>query len=93
MVLNVFEHVAIKVERQNLYDDYCNVFLDQESEGIIVQLDVSPNDFNKLPPTIYRGPSVQIWRPTVKARKIPAKGFRHSFLDKYFKQARSFPRN
>ena len=42
VALNVLEHVAIKVERQNLYDDYCKVFLDRESLSR-----VSPDDFNK----------------------------------------------
>ena len=45
MALNVLNHVVIKLERQNLYDDYCKVFLDQESEWIIERIDVSPDDF------------------------------------------------
>ena len=45
VALNVLNHVVIKLERQNLYDDYCKVFLDQESEGIIERIDVSPDDF------------------------------------------------
>ena len=47
MALNVLDRAVIKLERQNLYDDYYKVFLDQESEGIIERRDVSPDDFNK----------------------------------------------
>ena len=46
VALNVLDHIVIKVEKQNLYKDYCKVFLDQESEGIIKRTDVSPDDFN-----------------------------------------------
>ena len=46
VALNVLDYV-IKLERQNLYDDYCKVFLDQKSEGIIEMINISPDDFNK----------------------------------------------
>ena len=46
MALNVLHRVVIKLEKQNLYD-YCKMFLDQESEGIIERREVSPNAFDK----------------------------------------------
>ena len=47
VTLNVLDRVVIKLEKQNQYNDYCKVFLDQESEGIIERIDVSPTDCNK----------------------------------------------
>ena len=46
VALNVLDRVVIKLEQQNLYDDYCKVFLDQESECIIEKIDVSLMIFN-----------------------------------------------
>ena len=47
VALNVLDHAVIKLEKQNLYDGYCKVILDQESEAIIKRIDVYPDDFNK----------------------------------------------
>ena len=41
VVLNVLDRVVTKLEKQNLYDNYCKVFLDQGSEGIIEGIDVT----------------------------------------------------
>ena len=68
MALNVLDRGVIKLEWQNLYDDNCKVFLEQESEGIIERIDVYPDDFNKYiwvahRPVIKRGSvcTTKIW--------------------------------
>ena len=48
VVLNVLDRVVIKLERQNLYDDNCKVFLDQESEGIIERMMILINIYGSL---------------------------------------------
>ena len=47
VALSVLDRVVTKTEKQKLYDDYCKVFFDQESEGIIERINVSPDDFKK----------------------------------------------
>ena len=66
--MNALDRGVIKLERQNLSDDNCKMFLEQESEGIIERIDVSPDDFNKCiwvahRSVIKRGPvcTTKIW--------------------------------
>lgn len=45
VALGVLNRVVDRLSSQNLYEEYCKVFLDQESEGIIERIDVMPADF------------------------------------------------
>lgn len=71
VALSVLDRVVTKLEKQKLYDDYCKVFFDQESEGIIERINVSPDDFKKY-----------IWvphRPVIKKDPISTTKIRPVF--------------
>ena len=44
--LSVLDRVVKKLEEENIYKDYLDVFLQQESEGIIERFEVDPKDYN-----------------------------------------------
>lgn len=45
VALNVLNRVVKKLEQQNLYEEYAEIFNQQEEEGIIEQIDVAPDKF------------------------------------------------
>ena len=45
VALSVFDRAVSRLSKQDLYEDYCQIFLDQEAENIIERINVDPADF------------------------------------------------
>lgn len=41
------KRVTLRLERDGLYDEYCKVIYEQEREGIVGHIKVSPEHYNK----------------------------------------------
>lgn len=68
--LSVLDRVSQKLSKKDLYHDYCQVFLEQEKEGIIERINVDPSNFSKYTWIPHRPVLKQDLQCTTKIRPV-----------------------